>query len=91
MKRKEILHRLEERLARGEISEKTYLGIKARYEAEPAEPEEVEAVPPPIAEAVSRIHEDVARVTEEAMKAVGEAMRAVDFSGIGVKLSEEAF
>ena len=39
MKRKDILQRLEERLARGEISEKTYLDIKARYDAEPEEPE----------------------------------------------------
>jgi cytoskeletal protein CcmA (bactofilin family) len=39
VKRSEILRRLEERLARGEISEKTYVEIKARYEAEPEEPE----------------------------------------------------
>ena len=39
MKRSEILRRLEERLARGEISEKTYVEIKTRYEAEPEEPE----------------------------------------------------
>ncbi len=39
MKRADILRRLEERLARGEISEKTYLEIKARYEAEPTEQE----------------------------------------------------
>src|SRR5882762_3253418 len=40
MKRKDILRKLEERLARGEINEKTYLEIKARYESEPDEPEE---------------------------------------------------
>ena len=39
MKRDEILRRLEERLAAGEISEKTYLGIKERYERQPEEPE----------------------------------------------------
>jgi len=39
MKRKDILRKLEERLARGEINEKTYLEIKARYESEPDEPE----------------------------------------------------
>ena len=39
MNRAEILRRLEERLARGEISEKTYVEIKTRYEAEPEEPE----------------------------------------------------
>ncbi len=43
MRRAEVLRRLEERLARGEISEKTYLEIKARYEAEPEEPEHEEA------------------------------------------------
>jgi cytoskeletal protein CcmA (bactofilin family) len=43
VKRSEILRRLEERLARGEISEKTYLEIKTRYEAEPDEPEPQEA------------------------------------------------
>jgi len=37
MNRAEILRRLEERLARGEISEKTYLEIKARHEAMPEE------------------------------------------------------
>ncbi len=43
MKRADILRRLEERLARGEVSEKTYLEIKARYVAEPEEPEREEA------------------------------------------------
>ena len=35
MEREELLRRLEERLARGEIGEKTYLDIKARYDAMP--------------------------------------------------------
>ncbi len=43
MRRAEVLRRLEERLARGEVSEKTYLEIKARYEAEPEEPEREES------------------------------------------------
>ncbi len=43
MKREELLRRLEERLARGEISEKTYLDIKARYDTIPEEP----SPPPP--------------------------------------------
>ena len=47
MKRKDILRKLEERLARGEINEKTYLEIKARYESEPDEPEESEEAAPP--------------------------------------------
>src|SRR5439155_2767317 len=42
MKRKDILRKLEERLARGEINEKTYLEIKVRYDSEPEEPEESE-------------------------------------------------
>ena len=35
MNKEEILRRLEERLARGEIGERTYLDIKARYDAMP--------------------------------------------------------
>ena len=54
MNKEELLRRLEERLARGEISEKTYLEIKARYDAmpevpppppEPAEPQEPQQPP----------------------------------------------
>ena len=100
MKRKDILQRLEERLARGEISEKTYLDIKARYEAEPEEPEAPEPARPDLAssihETVTRATEEAARVAEEAMRLQGEAMRAqreamrsIDFSGIGMKLSNE--
>jgi len=91
MKRTEILRRLEERLARGEISEKTYVEIKARYDAEPEEPEPVErTAEASLEETVSRIKEDAVRAAAEATRAVGEAMRAADFSGIGVHLSEEA-
>lgn len=43
MKREELLQRLEERLARGEISEETYREIKARYDALPEEDLEEEA------------------------------------------------
>lgn len=100
MKRKDILLRLEERLARGEISEKTYLDIKARYDTEPEEPE----IPPPmgpsledsIHEAVGHATEEAFRASQESMRAVSESMRAVhdslraiDFSGVGVKLSDE--
>jgi len=35
MDKEEVLKKLEERLAKGEISEKTYLGIKARYDNVP--------------------------------------------------------
>lgn len=99
MKRKDILQRLEERLARGEISEKTYLDIRARYEAEPEEPES-QAPGPDLA---ASIHDTVQRATDEALRAsqesmravsesvraTSEAMRSMDFSGVGVKLSGE--
>jgi cytoskeletal protein CcmA (bactofilin family) len=90
MKRKEILRRLEERLARGEISETTYLEIKSRYDAEPEEPEEVAAPGSTIEEAVERIKENAARVAQDAVQAAGEALRAMDVSGMGARLSEEA-
>jgi cytoskeletal protein CcmA (bactofilin family) len=96
MKRKDILRKLEERLARGEINEKTYLEIKARYDSEPEEPEEPEAFVEPLAGLGATIGAAVADATAEASlaagqaaRAVGEAMRAIDFSGIGTKLSEE--
>lgn len=93
MKRKDILHKLEERLARGEISEKTYLEIKARYDAEPEEPEEEPTgtdLGATIESAVARAAQGASRAAEEAARVVGEAMRVVDFSGIGAKLSDEA-
>ncbi|HYM38807.1 MAG TPA: hypothetical protein VEY12_01505 [Thermoplasmata archaeon] len=98
MKRKDILQRLEERLARGEISEKTYLDIKARYEAEPEEPE-TPSIPGPSLE--ESIHETVAHATQaafqasqesmravtESMQSVRDSMRAMSISGMGVKAS----
>jgi cytoskeletal protein CcmA (bactofilin family) len=99
MKRKDILRKLEERLARGEINEKTYLEIKARYESEPEEPEELaEAVPPnmdfgaTIGNVVAQATAEASRAAGEAARVVGEAMRAMDFSGTGTgtKLSGEA-
>ncbi len=100
MKRKDILQRLEERLARGEISEKTYLDIKARYEAEPEEPEAPQ-VPGPDLQA--SIQDAVQRASAESMRAVSESMRVardsmqqvhdtmhqMDFSGMGVRISDE--
>lgn len=77
MKRKDILQRLEERLARGEISEKTYLDIKARYEAEP---EETETPPAPGPSLEESIHETVSRATDAAFQASQESMRAVNES-----------
>lgn len=47
VKKADLLRRLEERLARGEISENTYLGIKARYDAMPDEPEPSGVPEPP--------------------------------------------
>ena len=97
MKRKDILRKLEERLARGEINEKTYLEIKARYDSEPEEPEESEApeatmpdIGQAIGAAVAQATAEASRHAEHAAHVVGEAMRAVDFSGIGTKLSEES-
>jgi len=97
MKRKDILRKLEERLARGEINEKTYLEIKVRYDSEPEEPEESEtpeATPPDLGEAIGAVvaqaTAEASRHAEHAAHAVGEAMRAVDFSGFGTKLSEES-
>lgn len=97
MNRKDILRRLEERLARGEISEKTYLEIKARYDLEPEEPEEPERSAEPMADLGATISAAVADATAgatvaagEAARAMGEAMRAMDFSGTGTKLSDEA-
>ena len=99
MKRKDILQRLEERLARGEISEKTYLDIKARYDAEPEEPEAASPGPDltaSIHEAVQRATDEALRASQESMRAVSESvratsetMRSMDFSGVGVKLSGE--
>lgn len=89
MKRKDILRKLEERLARGEINETTYLEIKARYESEPEDADEVEEsmppVPPippippvpPLEDIGSSIGAAVAQATAEASRAAGEAARAV--------------
>lgn len=98
MKRKDILRKLEERLARGEINEKTYLEIKTRYESEPEEPEEAlgDAELPEvdfaasIGNVVAQATAEASRAAGEAARAVGEAMRAMDFSGINTKLSDEA-
>src|SRR5256712_3142497 len=97
MKRKDILRKLEERLARGEINEKTYLEIKARYDSEPEEPEESEPSQPAMPDLGEAIGAVVAQATAEAGRhaehaghVIGEAMRAVDFSGIGTQLSEES-
>lgn len=91
MKRGEILRRLEERLARGEISERTYLEIKSRYESEPEEPQEAAAPSPGFAleEVIARATDEATHAAEQAARAVGEAMRAVDFTGGGARLSEE--
>ncbi|HEY5606030.1 MAG TPA: hypothetical protein VIL45_05855 [Thermoplasmata archaeon] len=97
MKRKDILRKLEERLARGEVSEKTYLEIKARYELEPDEPEEETPVESPVGDigatieaAVAQATEGAARAAEDAARAVNDAMRAVEFSGVGTTLSDES-
>ena len=97
MRRKDILRKLEERLARGEINEKTYLEIKARYESEPDEPEDMGEPTAPsmdlgatIGNAVAQATAEASRVAGEAARVVGETMRAVDFSGVGTKLTDES-
>jgi cytoskeletal protein CcmA (bactofilin family) len=97
MRRKDILRKLEERLARGEINEKTYLEIKARYESEPDEPEDVGEPTPSsmdlgatIGNAVAQATAEASRVAGEAVRVVGETMRAVDFTGVGTRLSDES-
>src|SRR5256886_17034977 len=96
MKRKDILRKLEERLARGEINEKTYLEIKGRYESEPEEPEELGEADLPNADLGTTIGNVVAQATAEAsraagdaVRAVGEAMRAMDFSAICTSIRAE--
>ncbi len=100
MKRKEILQRLEERLARGEISETTYLDIKARYEAEPEEPEVVLPPGPDLEQSIRdsvqratdaayRASQESMRVAGESMQAVQESLRGMDFSGMGVRIGGE--
>src|SRR6266852_68007 len=101
MRRKDILRKLEERLARGEINEKTYLEIKARYESEPDEPEDLgESTLPDlglgatIGNAVAQATAEASRVAEGATRFVGDTMRAMDFTGVvsgrSAKLSDES-
>lgn len=98
MKRKDILRRLEERLARGEISEKTYLEIKARYESEPDEPEQSDVpfesmgadLGANIGSVVAQVAQEATLAAQQAAQAVGEAMRSVDLSGIGTRISDDA-
>jgi len=101
MRRKDILRKLEERLARGEINEKTYLEIKARYESEPDEPEDLgESTLPDlglgatIGNAVAQATAEASRVAGEATRFVGDTMRAIDFTGVvsgrSAKLSDES-
>src|SRR6184192_3123858 len=78
MKRKDILRKLEERLARGEINEKTYLEIKARYESEPDEPEESEEAAPPSVDLGSAIGGAVAQATADATRMANDAERRND-------------
>ena len=77
MKRSEVLQRLEERLARGEISEKTYLDIKARYDAEPEVTETPSAAAPSLD---ASVRESVQQATDAAFQASAESMRAVNES-----------
>ncbi len=89
MKRADVLRRLEERLARGEISEKTYLEIKGRYEAEPEEPEAPAGAPGQGVEGDIRAAVgDIERLVRESVEP---ALRGIDFSdlGRGVQTSQD--
>ncbi len=101
MKRSEVLQRLEERLARGEISEKTYLDIKARYEAEPEAPAAQEPVTPSLEQSIqesvrqatqeaARATQDATRIAQDAARTARDALQGIDFSGIGAKIGGDA-
>ncbi len=77
MSREDLLRKLEERLAEGEISEETYREIKARYDAmaseppEPPEPPEAPETPePPAPEESPRRPVDIPRLIEETVDTV---------------------
>ncbi len=99
MKRVDVLRRLEERLARGEISEKTYLEIKARYEAEPEEVDSAGAEegavragrPEDLGRLIERaIHEslepalrNLPEVERRVRESIGPTLRGIEFSDFG--------
>ena len=88
MKRTDVLRRLEERLARGEISEKTYLEIKARYESEPEGPEEPLQGP---AEGLRDAQDQLRSLDRTIRESIEPALRGLDLSGIGkVQTSDDA-
>lgn len=78
VKKDDLLRRLEERLARGEISEKTYLDIRARYDAMPDVPEPPEPpTPPKAAEAGPQDFETlIQRTVESAMEHAAASLEA---------------
>lgn len=71
MRKSDILRRLEERLARGEIGEKTYLEIKARYDTEP---EELPEFPPEEA----KVSAETGRGAEDASQAAEAFARSLE-------------
>ena len=89
MKRADVLRRLEERLARGEISEKTYLEIKSRYESEPEEPEGPMTGP---AEDLRHVQDHVHSIEQTIRESIEPALRNLDFSDLGkvVQTSDSA-
>ncbi|MFQ5838583.1 MAG: hypothetical protein ACE5HJ_07345 [Thermoplasmata archaeon] len=69
MRKEELLRQLEERLARGEISEETYQEIRERYDAMPAEREPDDEARPP--EGQKEVAEkDIQTVVQETIEAV---------------------
>ncbi len=81
MRKEDLLRRLEERLARGEISERTYLDIKARYDAMPERPEPSESPEEPmlnVADASLRDLEGfIQKTVERAMGQVAQGLQSV--------------
>src|SRR3970040_461710 len=94
MHKDELLRRLEERLARGEIGEKTYLDIKARYDAMPDLPPVPEApvppVPPPPESPRHRVHAGHPPLRNGAFEAMIERTIETAMEGVAANL-EAAF
>lgn len=94
MKKSDVLRRLEERLARGEISEKTYLEIKTRYESEKEEPSaerEEEIEPEEIASFATHIAGEVMSKVTKSLEAIDLNLEdlgtVVKTNGRGVKIA----
>lgn len=79
MKREDLLRRLEERLARGEISEETYKEIKARYDCMPEEVEEEGASKAGALDLSAVIEESISAAMEQVGRRLEGAFESGDF------------